>query len=176
VELAVTIGTVLVLVAALAAAYTDVRTRRIPNWLVAALFVSGIAVNAVGGWKPAVVALVVAAAVLIAGTFLFSLNLIGGGDVKLLAAAAGTLGYPAGGFFILCTLISGGLIAVAFAAYRGRLRATFANVQSMAIPVFAGVRPARPDGTPMPYALAIFAGALCTAIVNTFAPHLRFLQ
>ncbi|HEV3152341.1 MAG TPA: prepilin peptidase [Candidatus Baltobacteraceae bacterium] len=174
-EQPVTIAAGLVLVAALAAAVCDVRTRRIPNALVGALLLAGIVANAFGGWKPVAVDVLLVAAVVIAGTFAFSLKLIGGGDVKLLAAAAGTLGYPACVFFILCTLVSGGLIAVAYAAMRGRLRATFANVQTMAIPVFAGVRPARPDGTPMPYALAIFAGALCTALVNSFAPHLRLL-
>lgn len=175
-EFSVTIEAGLVLAAALAGAVCDVRTRRIPNMLVSGLFVAGIAANALGGWKPAVAGILIAAAVLIAGTFLFSLKLIGGGDVKLLAAAAGTLGYPSCVSFVLFTLISGGVIAVAYAAYRGRLRATLANVQSIALPVFAGIRPARPDGTPMPYALAIFAGALCTLLLNTYAPHLRFLQ
>lgn len=174
-ELRVTVATVLVLAAALTAAVFDVRTRRIPNALVAALLLAGIAANALGGWRPAVADLLIALAVLLAGTFAFSFKLIGGGDVKLLAAAAGTLGYPACVFFVLCTLLSGGFIALAYAACRGRLRATFANVQAMAIPVMAGVKPARPDGTPMPYALAIFAGALCTAVVPAFAPHLRFL-
>ena len=174
-ERPVTIAVALVLVAAALAAITDVRTRRIPNLLVAALLVCGLSLSALSGWKAAGGDLLIVAIVMVAGTFLFSLKLIGGGDVKLLAAAAGTLGFPDCVFFILCTLIGGGFIAVAYAALRGRLRATFANVQSMAIPVFAGVRPARPDGTPMPYALAIFAGALCTAFVNAFAPHLRLL-
>ena len=169
-----TIPACLVLVAALAGAVSDVRTRRIPNALVGALFVAGVATNAIGGWKPAAVSVLIAVAVLAAGTFLFSLKLIGGGDVKLLAAAAGTLGYPACVVFVLCTLVCGGVIAVAYAAWRGRLRATFANVQSMAIPVFAGVKPARPDGTPMPYALAIFAGAVCTMLANIYLPALRF--
>ncbi len=165
----------LVVAAAALAAVSDVRTRKIPNLLVGALLLAGLALNAAGGWKPAGLDLLIAALVLIAGTFAFSLRLIGGGDVKLLAAAAGTLGYPDCAAFLLCTLVSGGFIAVVYAAMRGRLRATFANVHAMALPVFAGVRPARPDGTPMPYALAIFAGALCTAFANGFAPHLRFL-
>lgn len=164
----------LVLAASLLAAASDVWTRRIPNALVGALFVFGVASNAFsGGWKAALLSAAIAAIVLFLGTFLFSMKLIGGGDVKLLAAAAGTLGYPDCALFVLSTLIAGGLIAIAYAAMRGRLRATFANVQTMTIPLFAGVRPARPDGTPMPYALAIFAGALCTALVNGFAPHLR---
>lgn len=169
-----TIAALLVLAASLLAAASDVRTRRIPNALVGALFVSGVAANASsGGWKAALLDAAIAAAVLFLGTFLFSMKLIGGGDVKLLAASAGTLGFPACVLFLLSTLIAGGLIAVAYAAMRGRLRSTFANVQMMTVPLFAGVRPERPDGTPMPYALAIFAGALCTALANGFAPHLR---
>jgi hypothetical protein len=47
----------------------------------------------------------------------------------------------------------------------------------MALPLFSGVRPVRPqDSIAMPYALAIFAGAACTAIINGFVPHLRLLQ
>jgi hypothetical protein len=46
----------------------------------------------------------------------------------------------------------------------------------MALPVFAGAAPARPqDGLQMPYAVAIFFGALCTVLVNGFLPHLRLL-
>jgi prepilin peptidase CpaA len=115
-------------------------------------------------------------AVIVAGTFAFSLKLIGGGDVKLLAVAAGTLGYPAGGMFLLFTLLCGGFVAIAFSALRGRLRATFANVRLLALPLFAGAAPLRPQtGLAMPYAVAIFGGALCTALLNGLAPHVRIL-
>ncbi len=165
-----------VLVASLIAAITDVRTRRVPNALAGALFVSGLALNAFSGWQAAAADLAIVAILIVAGTFAFSLKLIGGGDVKLLAAAAGTLGYPSGGNFLLFTLICGGVIALAYSAMRGRLAATFTNVRAMALPVFAGAAPARPQaGLAMPYAVAIFAGALCTALVNGFLPHLRIL-
>jgi prepilin peptidase CpaA len=166
----------LVLVASLIAAVTDLRTRRVPNVLVGALFVSGLALSAFSGWQAIALDLVIVALVIVAGTFAFSLKLIGGGDVKLLAAAAGTLGYPAGGNFLLLTLLCGGVVAIAFSALRGRLGATFSNVRAMALPVFAGAAPARPQaGLAMPYAVAIFAGALCTALVNGLLPHLRIL-
>lgn len=166
----------LVLLASLIAAVTDIRTRRVPNVLAGALFVSGLALNAFSGWQAAALDLVIVVLVIVAGTFAFSLRLIGGGDVKLLAAAAGTLGYPAGGNFLLFTLLCGGVVAIAFSALRGRLGATFSNVRAMALPVFAGAAPARPQaGLAMPYAVAIFAGALCTALVNGLLPHLRIL-
>ena len=171
-----TIALSLVLAASLIAAVTDLRTRRVPDVLVGALFLSGLALNAFSGWQPAVADLAIAALVIVAGTFAFSLRLIGGGDVKLLAAAAGTLGYPSGGNFLLFTLLCGGVVAIAFSALRGQLGATFSNVRAMALPVFAGAAPARPQaGIAMPYAVAIFAGALCTALVNGLLPHLRIL-
>lgn len=171
-----TIGLLLVLVASLIAAVCDLRTRRIPNALVAALLVGGLALSAFAGWQHALANLAIVAVVIIAGTFAFSLRLIGGGDVKLLAAAAGTLGYPAGGDFLLFTLLCGGIVGVVFAALRGRLGATYINVRAMALPVFAGAAPARPAaGLAMPYAVAIFCGALCTALVNGLLPHLRIL-
>jgi prepilin peptidase CpaA len=157
-----------VLAAALAGAVSDLRTRRVPNVLVGVLLLAGLIENFyLGGWHAAVTDLGVAAGVLAVGTVAFSFKLIGGGDVKLLAAAAGTLGYPAGITFVLFTLLCGGVLAVAYAALRGRLQATLVNVQAVTLPLFAGVRPVRPqNGLAMPYAVAIFAGVLCTAALS----------
>ncbi|MFN2448180.1 MAG: prepilin peptidase [Candidatus Baltobacteraceae bacterium] len=166
---------VLVVAAAAAGAVFDVRTRRIPNALAAGLFAAGLAVNALAGMHFAALDLLIAAGVLLAGTAAFSLKLIGGGDVKLLAAAAGTLAYPAGIVFILFTFLSGGAIAVLVALARGTARATFANVRGIALPLLAGVQPARlQGGTSMPYALAICAGAVIAFATNGLVPHLRF--
>jgi len=164
-----------VLVASLIGAASDVRTRRIPNALVLALLICGLVENAVlSGWNGALGGLALVAIVLFAGAVAFSFKLIGGGDIKLLAAAAGTLAYPAGVSFVLLTLLCGGILAVAYALCKGRLQATFANVQAITLPLFAGGRPARPhDGLAMPYALAIFSGALCTAALG--AAHIRLL-
>lgn len=170
-----TLALATVLGASLLGAVCDVRTRRVPNILVGALFVCGLIENVVlFGWKGAAIALALAAAVLLAGTVAFSFKLIGGGDVKLLAAAAGTLGYPTALTFVLLTLLCGGVIGLAYAAMRGRLQATYANMQAVTLPLLAGVAPARPsNGLAMPYAVSIFAGALCTAALG--AAHLRLL-
>lgn len=168
-----TLPALAVLAASLVAAFCDVRTRRIPNAIAIALLLCGLALSAQHGWQSAALDLAITFAILFAGSVAFSLRLIGGGDVKLLAAAAGVLGYPQCVGFILMTLVCGGVLAVVFAAARGRLGATLANVQSMTMPVFAGVRPVRPQNSiAMPYALAIFAGAAITA----FLPHLRLFQ
>ncbi len=170
-----TLQLVTVLGASLIGAACDVRTRRIPNALVFALLVCGLIENAMlSGWSAVFTGLALVAAVLVVGAIAFSFKLIGGGDVKLLAAAAGTLSYPAGATFLLLTLLSGGLLAIAYAACKGRLQATFANMHAMTLPLFAGVAPARPQsGLTMPYAVAIFSGALCTAAIS--AAHLRLL-
>lgn len=171
-----TIALALVCAASLAAAVSDLRTRRIPNALAVALFFCGFVVNAFAGWHALAADLAITLAVLFLGSIAFALKLIGGGDVKLLAAAAGTLAYPAGPHFILYTLLCGGAVAVVYSAMRGRLAQTFANMRGIALPLLAGVSPARPqNGTAMPYALAILAGALCTAIVSGVAPHVRIL-
>jgi len=164
-----------VLAASLIGAVCDIRTRRIPNVLAGALLAFGLIESAVFfGWKGTGVALLLAAAVLLAGTAAFSFKLIGGGDVKLLAAATATLGYPAAVSFLLLTLLCGGVVGLAYAAMRGRLQTTYANMQAVTIPLLSGVAPGRPaNGLQMPYAVSIFAGALCTAALN--AAHLRLL-
>jgi prepilin peptidase CpaA len=165
-----------VLIASLVAAIFDLRSRRIPNAISIALATGGLAFNFFFGWQHGLAALALMALVLVAGTFAFSFKLIGGGDVKLIAAAVGTLAWPLCVPFALFMFLSGGVVALGLAIARGRLRETALNVQGMAMPMLAGAAPARPvDATPMPYALAIFGGAVLLAIVQTVAPHARIL-
>jgi len=170
-----TLALATVLAASLIGAVCDVRTRRVPNILVGALLVCGLIESfALSGWKGVGINLAVTAVILLAGTVAFSFKFIGGGDVKLLAAAAGTLGYPAAVPFVLLTLLSGGVVGLAYAAVRGRLQATYANMQAVTLPLLSGVAPVRPaNGLAMPYAVSIFAGALCTAALS--AAHVRLL-
>jgi len=171
-----TVALAAVLIASFAAAIFDIRARRIPNAVSIALAATGIAVNFFYGWQSGLVTLAIIALVLVAGTVAFSLRLIGGGDVKLLAAAAGTIGFPHCIGFILLVFLSGGLIAAVLALARGQLRSTVANIRGIALPMFAGAAPARPQtGIAMPYAVAIFAGAALTALLHTLAPHAGIL-
>ncbi len=163
----------IVLAASLGAAATDLARRRIPNGLVAALAIAGLALNARHGWPPFLASLGIAAAVLAAGTFVHALGAIGGGDVKLLAAAAATLNYPDCIPFVLYTLLCGGLLALALSALRGRLRPTLANLHGMLLPMLAGVAPVAPSRSiAMPYAVAIAAGTLLLALTKAVAPQL----
>ena len=158
----------LVLVASAAAAYTDVRTHRIPNALPISLCAAGLAVTIVRDWHGIGIFLGILVLVVAVGTALHAMKLLGGGDVKLIAAAAATYGAHDAFAFVLATILSGGVIAICYAAVRGRFSTLLSNLHGMAIPALAGVRPTPlTDGTKMPYALAIFAGALIVALMHT---------
>lgn len=155
-----------VLVATFAAALCDLRTRRIPNLIPLALAVAGAMLSARAGWPGLATFAGIGAGAILLGLPLFSLRLLGGGDIKLLAAACATLGTADLKVFLLATILCGGALGIAVAARHGRLRATFANVRTMALPVLSG-GPLVPvtGGIKMPYGIAIFAGAAITALV-----------
>ncbi|TNE60957.1 MAG: peptidase [Alphaproteobacteria bacterium] len=102
-----------------AAAWHDLQARRIPNRLSLALACLFIPVAIVQLWSglPPVAALVwplvIAAVMFIAGLGLFSAGMMGGGDVKLLAAMALLAGADHIVTLVLYTAIAGGFVAVA---------------------------------------------------------------
>lgn len=99
---------------ALAAAW-DVFTRRIPNLLpliIAALyFAQAIYVQA---WSDIPWHLLTGVGVLVVGIMIFALKLIGGGDVKLLAALALWAGPDHILLLLLVTCIAGGILGILF--------------------------------------------------------------
>ncbi|MDQ6931994.1 MAG: prepilin peptidase [Candidatus Eremiobacteraeota bacterium] len=164
-----------VLAACFVAGFTDIRRQRIPNWLTLSLAVGGVGLNALAGWRPFFLSLAVMTIILLAGTLVFSARVIGGGDIKLMAAASAALNYPDCVPFLLYTIICGGVLAIFTSAVRGQLRATLTNVAFMVLPLLhRTLRPTTPAKvTVMPYAVAIGLGALTLALSKTIAPHLR---
>jgi prepilin peptidase CpaA len=160
------IALALVLIAAAVAAYSDLKTRRIPNELAAILLVAGLTLSATRGWQSAAVSIGLCLLVFALGTLLFSFKLIGGGDVKLLAAAAAVLGWPDTVAFLLYTILAGGVLGLATAIVRGRLRPMLSNLKAMLFPVLSGLRPAAVPSAAgsMPYAVAIFVGAAALTV------------
>jgi prepilin peptidase CpaA len=123
-------GQILLGILVAVAAYFDIRSRRIPNWLVLTGIVAGFACNVSSspGWS----GLGRAAAGLGLGFILyFPLYLLrarGAGDVKLLAAVGSITG-PGNCFWIFfLTAILGGVIAMLLLLFRGRVRRTFFNL------------------------------------------------
>ena len=110
---------------ALAAALTDIHSRRIPNWLVAAGFAAGVGFQVHARGLPGLWdALLGAAAGFLVYLGLFALRAMGGGDVKLMGAIGAFTG-PKDWFviFVLASLIGGALALVSLATKGGLVRA-----------------------------------------------------
>ena len=96
------------------AAYSDVKSFRIPNLLVAAVAWLGIARLIVGGDPSAAVYTVGASVIVLTiGFVLFWRGFVGGGDAKLITAAALLIGYNDLLSFLVFMSICGALIALA---------------------------------------------------------------
>jgi prepilin peptidase CpaA len=138
-----------------AASFRDVRSRRIPNGLCAALAAFGLLRLGLGlaVWRDAPLAVVAAdlaasLALLLAGAGLFAAGWLGGGDVKLLAAAGlwiGVAGLP--GLLAVMSL-TGGLLALGMIVERAVVGLRRAGAEHAAT---------------LPYGLAIAAGGIATA-------------
>jgi prepilin peptidase CpaA len=122
----------MLLTAVLIAALTDLRWRRIPNWLTVSTVVLGFALNALiaypapmdGVWLAGKGFLLAFGLNLV----MYALHMTGAGDVKLMAGIGALVGLGNFvGIFILNGLI-GGVLGLALVVARGRLRQTLWNV------------------------------------------------
>ncbi|MDY6923210.1 MAG: prepilin peptidase [Pseudomonadota bacterium] len=140
---------------AIIAALKDLTTMKIPNWISGVLILAFFPVALLLG-LPAVdfaVHLGVAAAALLIGMGLFALHFLGGGDVKLMAAACLWLGLSGSGAFILSTAAIGGVFCLGLLLAR-----TYLQPYAAGGPGWLG-RLMAPKGD-IPYGVAIAAGAL----------------
>ena len=107
-----------------AAVFTDVRTRRIPNWLTGAIV--GAAFGLAFGGGPvtpmrALLGLVVGLVLMLPGHVI---GATGAGDVKLMAAVGAVVGPDVIFRAFLYSAVAGGVLAVVVALRRGRLGTT----------------------------------------------------
>jgi prepilin peptidase CpaA len=158
-----TVATAVLLVATLAAAVTDIRSRRIPNVLTAAAAVAAVAVHLGEGIGPELAAVAAMIVAFVLGSLAYSAGWFGGGDVKLIAACCGLAGFPAAIPLVLDILVAGGVLALVAAAVNGRLVALVLSTVSIA------TRGAATEKTTLPYGIAIAAGSIAYAL----APALR---
>ena len=94
------------------AAISDVRSRRIPNWCVAALLGLSVPWALTGDW-PSVLSGLEAAAIGLAVTFaLYAFRILGAGDSKLFAACALFAGMGFLPHLVVATSLVGGLVAL----------------------------------------------------------------
>lgn len=141
------------LLSIVAAAAVDMRYRRVPNLLVIVAALSGIGAFVMTGntsllWHP----LLVAAAILAVGVPMFARGWVGGGDVKLLAAAACWFTADGALRFVASVFLAGGVLALLFIGSRLVLRK----------------RTARHSAAGLPYAVAIAAGAAAQVLIYRF--------
>ena len=166
----------LVALVAVAAGF-DLKSRRIPNWLVlvglASSFIVQILFNSSGsfsGFKAWGLGLLVGFGLFLP---LYLLRAMGAGDVKLMAMVGAFLGPVSALGAVLTTLVVGGVLAIAVALWRGVLRHTLSNVhfvlsQSMLKTLPGGVQLEAPpySAGSLPYAVAIAAGTLIHLILE----------
>lgn len=113
------------------AAFGDVRTRTIPNWLVITIAACAPLMWATTGmslWPDIAIQIGVAIGFLALFSIFFALNAMGGGDVKLIAALA--LWFPAIAFLQLLMVMSiiGGIITIGMWA-REKARKSGKNIE-----------------------------------------------
>jgi prepilin peptidase CpaA len=156
------------LAVAITAAITDVQQRRIPNWLTYSAMVAGALLRSYFfGWHGLLTAF---GGCLLAGSIVivfYALRAMGAGDLKLLAALGSIVGPHHAIIILSATGIAGGVLALIYAACRGRLRTTLSNVGSVfGFHAWAGLQ-AHPElnldnpvAIRLPYGLAIAGGTL----------------
>lgn len=144
------------------AAGVDLATRRIPNRLVAAGLLLGLACNGVGGIGIPL-ALAGAAAGLACLLPLYGIGAMGAGDVKLMAVVGTFVGPWQILGAVLLTMLAGGVLSLSAALAATSLRQVLANLRLMIFVAIAGKGSGLtlsdvPTTGRLPYALAIAAG------------------
>ena len=142
-------------------AYSDIRTRRIPNEMIVAILLLAAFRIAIDGDPRAGLLTLAASTALFVSTFLlFWRGLLGGGDVKLIGATALLVGYHNFFEFLFVMSESGALIAVAVLARDrlGRRQATEPATEDQEISARLTV----------PYGVAIAAAGMVSLLVQYF--------
>jgi len=149
----------------------DLRARRIPNAVSAALLVAALVVRGLNQGGLAALSGVGAAALVVAALYRpWLMGGIGGGDVKLAAATAAWVPFGRLHWFALSTAVAGGLVAVVYyfvarpdarAEIRANLTLTALHNELPSVPSHRAGHPS------VPYALAIAAGAVVALLICT---------
>ena len=174
--LSVPLSVPLLMLLLLAAAVTDLRSRRIPNTLVlsgiclalgshALALVAGLTPLAGAHWWAPLAGLSVG---LLALMPLYLVRALGAGDLKLLAMVGAFVGAPTVLIVALYTLLAGGLLSLAVMLGRGVATHTLRNLRYLmtdwALRVRSGqglaMAPLATTAARLPYAVAISAGTV----------------
>ena len=155
------------------ATFTDIRSRRVPNWLVLPFMVAGpiISIVVAGGhgllesfygWGLAAVVF----------GFLNWLGGMGMGDVKLMAAIGAWIGPSPLLIAMILTFLAGGVMAIVWSVSKGFAGELFGNTGALVGSWKGGVKPhsdlnlANPAARKMPYVPAIATGVLLSFLAH----------
>jgi prepilin peptidase CpaA len=153
-----------------AAAYGDVRARCIPNEIALGVGALGLLRMILAGDASAALYTLGAATVVFAAVFLlFRFDLVGGGDVKLLAAAALLIGYhDLLGFLFLMSLCGAVISLAVFTADKlGPLRRPSLRPATLPVPEKS---PGTPERLSVPYGVAIAAAGIVILALQSSLP------
>ena len=162
----------MVLALSMTAAVVDLRTRRIPNLLVLPAIVAGLALALVQAPRLLLLRSIAVIVVLIAGMFLFSAGIVGGGDGKLVAAIAALKGFVFTAETILYALLAGGLVSLIVLIRKRNLRAGLMRAVSA---VAGGQQGEAFEGTHIPFAPIIALGVIVAVATSAAGWHITEL-
>jgi prepilin peptidase CpaA len=162
------VASVLLVVVLVVASWTDITTRRIPNWLTVSAIVAGLAVRASMGLVPLGGGALGLAVACLLGLPFFAMGVLGGGDAKLLMAVGAFMGPVDMLRASLVIAVVGGVVALIEAARRRVLVPTLTSCGLLIMSWVTLGRRGRGPGSlavggarlAVPYGVAIAAGSL----------------
>ncbi|MBU4194707.1 MAG: prepilin peptidase [Actinobacteria bacterium] len=172
------VASLVILVAfCLAAVYTDVRRGRIPNPLNATGFMAGVLLACLTGGREGLAGSLSGSLLGLSILLLpFLLHMVGGGDVKFLAAAGAIVGWHVLWVSFLAGAVLGGLMGIALLIARDR---SIERLLGRFVLLKAGLW-RRPSSVPrstagacadtrLPYAVPLSAGLIAVCSISFFA-------
>jgi prepilin peptidase CpaA len=166
---------IILILVVIVAAWHDVRTRHIPNWIPVSGAILGIVLQIwQSGLQGALIS--IAGAALGLGIFLpfYMLGGMGAGDVKLFGAVGALVGPSALVLVFVFTGLLGGLAAVVLAVSKGRLRPTLQQTGELMLDVGkmrwrqarSATAAAGANALRLPYGAVIAGGTLLSLVVH----------
>lgn len=144
------------------AGWTDLRSRRIPNWLTVPGLAVGVAANSIlngwGGLKTSLLGVLVGLGLLLPFVLLRSL---GAGDWKLAGALGAFTGPGILVDLLILSVFVAGVMAVVLVIYKGRVRQTLSNIGHILVSLVTFRLPTsrvsldNPDSLKVPYGVAL---------------------
>lgn len=161
-----------------AAAVTDLKTRRIPNGLVVLVLALAMTMQLSSGRGTLWLSLLVAGGVYVIGAILTQVNVLGGGDTKMIAAATVLVPPVLVPALLICIALAGGVLSLFYLgagwlARRnggGALMAGAAHPAASEFDHLVRIEVGRMlANEPMPYGVAIFGGTVSLLLIGIFS-------